>query len=143
MLIIPLIVLCQLASFGCYIGSLVATQKLPSRLRQAYPIYNNLDGAQARPLLPYKAESTLFSPDNGTDWTSMQDETILTCGVDVTSPGFTPPADIPRWALPTDNSGLDELIQNQVCSLHQVSAMTDSGRCCHESTWQLSAASAS
>ena len=118
MLLIPLIVSCQLASFGCHVASLVATKKLPSYLRQSYPIYNDLGGAQARPLLPYKDVPALsFSRNNASDWTSMQDDFILTCGVDVTSPGFTPPPDIPRWALPTDNSGLNDLIQNQVCQL--------------------------
>ena len=103
----------QLVVIASYGLTLLFTDKLPSSLRQNYDIYNNLGGAPARPLLPSKATAPVLSA-NASGFIAAESEGILECGVNVTGESFTPPLDIPRWALPTDNSGLNRLVQNQV-----------------------------
>lgn len=120
------IVTLQVLAVGSYLLSARATFRLPSALRQPYQIYNALEDASVRPLLPFKVAPPLVTADSDA---LSEDEVseLLTCGVDVTQPAFVPPADIPRWALPTNNTGLNDLWRNQV-RLLQPSAYRSSER---------------
>jgi hypothetical protein len=106
------ILILQVAVVLTYALSILATTRLPASLRQTYNVYNDLQGAPARPLLPCK-HSLGFAAVNETGYNGLDNGELLQCGMDVSSMGFVPPADIPRWALETDNSGLNDLVQAQ------------------------------
>lgn len=111
----------QLLGLYYYFLAYQATQNLPPSLRQSYAIYNDLEDAPARPLLPFKLAGDLFenlpSPNS-------TDENVLECGVALSDDGFTPPVDIPRWSLPTNSTGLDAFVDNQVRPPISAIAMT-------------------
>jgi hypothetical protein len=99
----------QLAGVLVYCASLWARVRLPSSLPQSYSIYNDLADAPARPLLPHKQDIG-YVLANATGYSGL--DGLIECGVDITS--VVPPADIPRWALKTDNTGLNSLVQRKV-----------------------------
>lgn len=104
---------CQLIALGAFVLTILYTDMLPSSLRQRYAIYNDLEGADARPLLPHKAVPEGVA-GNDSGWLAAGSGGELECGGGLIGATFVPPADVPRWALPTDPAGLDRLYQNQV-----------------------------
>jgi hypothetical protein len=111
------IMACQATMGLVYMMSFLATRDLPTSLRSAYTIYNDIQNAPARPLLPYKysigtlrSDVSMLSND-----TTAAEADMLVCGAAVTKlTGYVPPVDIPRWALPTNSTGLDTFMKNQV-----------------------------
>lgn len=111
------LVVLQLVVLSAYCLTLLYTARLPSSLRQGYDVYNDAEAAAARPLLPFKVTPPVLA-GNTSALLAGNDSDALECGVDVLGSSFVPPVDIPRWALPTDNSGLSRLLQNQVLVEH-------------------------
>jgi hypothetical protein len=105
------IIVCHVLAAVAFMKTLQAAQQLPSTLRAPYKIYNAADTAVARPLLPYKAnaERLVVTEENVSNYSS-----LLECGTRSVDDSTEAPTEVPRWALPTNNTGINALYENQV-----------------------------
>jgi hypothetical protein len=106
---------CHVAAAITFAATLQAAQELPPSLRAPYKIYNAAATAVVRPLLPYKANSDRLTVMTGSisNYT-----TLLECGTSSLDASTSKaPTEVPRWALPTNNTGINNFYENQVCFL--------------------------
>lgn len=106
------VLICQINAALVFFEGLGAVDALPPSLRAAYNIYNAVDTAPARPLLPFKRYSDALLVDTDYNLTGVD---LLPCGTGgVGAAGTVAPVLAPRWALETNNAGFDEFFENQV-----------------------------
>jgi hypothetical protein len=108
------IITCHVAAALAFMGTFQAAQKLPTTMRAPYKIYNAAGTAIARPLLPYKAgsERLVVTEESAANYSS-----LLECGTRFLDASTAAPTEVPRWALSTNNTGIDVLYENQVARL--------------------------
>jgi hypothetical protein len=80
--------------------------KLPTTLRQSYSIYDAVESADARILLPFKGPSSWVTANASVD-------VLPTCSATLQDNAL-PPGNLPRWTLPTNNTDLQHFVSNQV-----------------------------
>lgn len=116
--------LLSIASYAAFVG--LTLLRPPPTSRGLYRLYHDLRSAPARPLLPYKGEpanafsaagSSSAAPVEGVrsdvpapPMSSVDTTAISECGEQPAVDGSV----VPPWSLPTDSSGLDELVRHQV-----------------------------
>lgn len=116
------------AAFICIFGVRVShNSALPRNTGGQHSVYNDLERAEARMLMPYKrgefsvlGSDVIFSSEVeesvrlpgcagvGRTGIPMDDGSLIAGG---------PLTELPLWALPDDNAGLDSLAQELVCLL--------------------------
>jgi hypothetical protein len=87
---------------------------LPNQVTPQHDVYEHIATAEARMLLPSKAhEFPVIDNSNTTD----QVDAVPLCGSDLFSTNKV--TQMPMWALPDDESGLQKLTNEMVCKGHQ------------------------
>jgi len=104
-----LILALQLASVITYATVILYAYTLPSFVQPHYAVYDAPSSAAARILLPAKLDLFPLS-DTSAPATSSPDDVPM-CG---SLEEGSLPGGQPRWALPSDNSGLNRFAQAQV-----------------------------
>lgn len=114
-----LLSLCQMAALVPLLHTILLTYQLPSHVEERYDIYQDVGGAPARMLLPFKAESF---PSLATDAElpsetedDVQDQIPYCGGSGEAGDGSQRLTQLPEWILPTDESGMLAFSATLVC----------------------------
>lgn len=100
---------------------------LPHRLHSHHSVYHNLEGSAGRILMPHKRAAFPVLASDALRAAEVQQGSELPQCVGVGRTGWKevdgslvaggPLTEMPLWALPDDNAGLEELAQGMVCEL--------------------------
>jgi hypothetical protein len=106
-----LLALAHLGLLALQLTLAIQATHLPNSLTGMHAIYENIETAKARILLPKKAADFTAM---ATDVDNLQAGDVPVCGTDVHT--VQKVTQMPLWALQDDESGLQELTHQLVCS---------------------------
>ena len=135
---IPFGLLCtQLLALSPLLQAIWLTYRLPEHVDQRYDIYQGVDAAPARILLPTKtSDFSVLATDAGSISDAGPDvaEQLPYCGgIQHGSLDYTP-TNLPLWTLPTDESGLNgfmEALVRATLDTRTFCALTEAGLLAH------------
>jgi hypothetical protein len=109
----------QVAAAVPLVLSVYQSSHISSHMRRSYNVYHDLAGATARMLMPAKLH-TYSAQDPGYIWNGTDLDKAPSCGStlnngSVKTGSSSLPYQVPFWALPDDNSGLEDMVKMLVC----------------------------
>jgi hypothetical protein len=109
--------------------SIYQSSHISLHMRRSYNAYHDLAGATARMLMPAKFH-TYSAQDPDYVWNSTSLDIAPPCGStlndgSVQTSSSTLPYQVPLWALPDDDSGLEDMVKMLVCACKPHQPMFD------------------